>query len=78
MHALRLHANRVGLWGLSQGASIIPIAAGRSPDVAFVIAVGGCLDFEEQMRYFRANLFRRFGHPPAALDVALLPRGQRR
>jgi pimeloyl-ACP methyl ester carboxylesterase len=60
----------VGLWGLSQGASIIPISAGRSPDVAFVIAVGGCLDFEEQMRYFRANLFRRLRHPPAALDLA--------
>jgi pimeloyl-ACP methyl ester carboxylesterase len=65
-----INPNRVGLWGLSQGASIIPIAAGRSPDVAFVIAVGGCLDFEAQMRYFRANVFRRFGHPRAALDVA--------
>ncbi len=65
-----VNPNWVGLWGLSQGASIIPIAAGRSPDVAFVIAVGGCLDFEQQMRYYRANLFRRLGHPPAALDVA--------
>jgi fermentation-respiration switch protein FrsA (DUF1100 family) len=60
----------VGLWGLSQGASIIPIAAGRSPEVAFLIAVGGCLDFEEQMRYFRANLFRRLGHAPSVLDIA--------
>jgi fermentation-respiration switch protein FrsA (DUF1100 family) len=31
---------QIGLWGLSQGASIIPIAAGRSPEVAFLIAVG--------------------------------------
>jgi pimeloyl-ACP methyl ester carboxylesterase len=61
---------QVGLWGLSQGASIIPIAAGRSPEVAFVVAVGGCLDFEAQMRYFRANLFRRLGHPPPVLDIA--------
>jgi hypothetical protein len=38
--------------------------------VAFVIAVGGCLDLEGQMRYFRANLFRRLGHPPALLDIA--------
>jgi hypothetical protein len=38
--------------------------------VAFVIAVGGCLDFEEQMRYFRANLFRRRGLPRAGLDIA--------
>src|SRR5262249_62160455 len=61
---------QIGLWGLSQGASIIPIAASRSPKVAFVIAVGGCLDFEEQMRYFRGNLFRRLGHPRAVLDIA--------
>jgi hypothetical protein len=61
---------QVGLWGLSQGASIIPIAAGRDREVAFVIAVGGCLDFEAQMRYFLANLFRRRGLSPAALDVA--------
>jgi fermentation-respiration switch protein FrsA (DUF1100 family) len=61
---------QVGLWGLSQGASIIPIAAGRSPEVAFVVAVGGCLDFESQMRYFRANVFRRSGYPPALLDIA--------
>jgi uncharacterized protein len=65
-----INPNQVGLWGLSQGASIIPIAAGGSPEVAFVIAVGGCLDFEEQMRYFRANVFRRLAHPRAALDIA--------
>jgi dienelactone hydrolase len=65
-----INPTHVGLWGLSQGASVIPIAAGRSPDVAFVIAVGGCLDFEAQMRYFRANRFRRLGLPPAALDLA--------
>jgi hypothetical protein len=44
--------------------------AGRSSDVAFVIAVGGCLDWEGQMRYFRTNLFHREGLPPAALDIA--------
>src|SRR5262249_4771006 len=65
-----INPTQVGLWGLSQGASIIPIAASRSPEVAFVIAVGGCLDFEGQMRYFRANVFRRLGHPPAVLDIA--------
>jgi uncharacterized protein len=65
-----INPTQVGLWGLSQGASIIPIAAQGSPEVAFVIAVGGCLDFEGQMRYFRANVFRRLGHPPAVLDIA--------
>jgi dienelactone hydrolase len=61
---------QIGLWGLSQGASIIPLAASRSPEVAFLIPVGGCLDFESQMRYFRANLFHRFGYPPAVLEIA--------
>jgi pimeloyl-ACP methyl ester carboxylesterase len=65
-----VNPTQVGLWGLSQGASIIPLAAGRSPEVAFLIAVGGCLDFEGQMRYFRANVFRRLGHPSAVLDIA--------
>jgi pimeloyl-ACP methyl ester carboxylesterase len=65
-----INPTQVGLWGLSQGASVIPIAAGRSTEVAFVISVGGCLDFEGQMRYFRSNLFRRLGHPPAVLDIA--------
>lgn len=31
---------RVGLWGLSEGAFVAPLAAGRSTDVAFVITVG--------------------------------------
>jgi pimeloyl-ACP methyl ester carboxylesterase len=66
-----IDASKVGLWGLSQGASIIPIAAGRAPEnVAFVIAVGGGLDFERQGRYFRVNNFRRHGLPRAALDIA--------
>ncbi len=65
-----INPTQVGLWGLSQGASIIPIAASRSPEVAFVIAVGGCLDFEGQCATYRANLFRRLGHPSTALDIA--------
>src|SRR5262249_49832840 len=40
-----INPDQIGLWGLSEGASVIPIAANRSPKVAFVIAVGGCLEF---------------------------------
>jgi pimeloyl-ACP methyl ester carboxylesterase len=65
-----VNPERIGLWGLSQGGIIIPIAAGRSPEVAFLIAVGGPLELEEQMRYFRANLYRRRGLSKAVLDVA--------
>jgi hypothetical protein len=38
--------------------------------MAFLIAVGGCLDFQSQMRYFHANVFRRSGYPLALLDIA--------
>jgi pimeloyl-ACP methyl ester carboxylesterase len=62
--------HQIGLWGLSQGASIAPIAAGRSAEVSFVLAVGGCMDFEEALRYFRANVFRRAGYSPTLLDIA--------
>jgi pimeloyl-ACP methyl ester carboxylesterase len=65
-----INPSQVGLWGLSQGASIIPIAAADAPEVSFVIAVGGCLDFEEQMRYFRSNVYRRLGYSKAVLDIA--------
>lgn len=61
---------QVGLWGLSQGASIIPLAAARAPDASFLIAVGASMDFEDAMRHFRANLYRRLGHPQSVLDIA--------
>ncbi|QFY11257.1 alpha/beta fold hydrolase [Nonomuraea phyllanthi] len=31
--------DRVGLWGVSEGGWVVPIAAGKSPDVGFVILV---------------------------------------
>src|SRR5260221_48268 len=54
----------------SQGASIIPLTAVRSPDVAFLIAVSGCLSFDRQMYYYRANLFRQRELPDSLLDIA--------
>jgi dienelactone hydrolase len=60
----------VGLWGMSQGASTIPLAAVHSADVAFLIAVSGCLSGDEQMYYYRANLFRKYELPDPLLDVA--------
>lgn len=38
---LRVDATRVGLIGFSQGGHIVPLAAARSPEVAFVIDVSG-------------------------------------
>src|SRR5262249_43483078 len=65
-----IDSRRIGLWGMSQGASIIPLAAVRSSDVAFLIAVSGCLSFDRQMYYYRANLFRQRGLSDSLLDVA--------
>jgi dienelactone hydrolase len=36
-----IDAKRIGAWGLSQGGWLGPLAASRSADVAFVIAVSG-------------------------------------
>jgi len=44
LHLLRSRADvdpaRSGLWGLSEGAWVAPLAANRSPDVKFLITVG--------------------------------------
>lgn len=46
-------ADRVGLWGVSEGACIALLAAGGNTDVAFVIAVSGPFGISplEQLRY---------------------------
>jgi dienelactone hydrolase len=64
-----IDAHHLGLWGMSQGASLIVLAA-PSPDVAFLVAVSGCMWFEEQMYYYRENLFAKYELPDSLLDVA--------
>lgn len=51
----------VGLWGISQGGWILPIAAARAaPD--FVIVVSGCAQTaRQQQRYLHGNNLRRHG-----------------
>jgi len=34
-----IDARHIGVWGLSEGGLVAPLAAARSPDVAFVVAV---------------------------------------
>ncbi len=47
---------RVGLWGISQGGLLGPLAASMSPGVAFVISVSGPgVSIAEQAIYLRAN-----------------------
>ncbi len=57
-----IDAHRIGVWGLSQGGWLGPLAASRSKDVAFVIAVSGPgVSPGEQMIFYYANQLRDRG-----------------
>jgi dienelactone hydrolase len=57
-----IHPNRIGVWGLSQGGWLGPLAAARSKDVRFVIAVSGPgVSPGEQMIFYYANQLRHAG-----------------
>src|SRR5215831_11815101 len=59
-----IDAKQIGVWGLSQGGWLGPLAASRSADVAFVIAVSGPgVSPGEQMIVYYANELRRQGLP---------------
>jgi dienelactone hydrolase len=56
--------NHIGVWGLSQGGWLAPLAASRSSDVSFVIAVSGPgISPGEQMLFYYANELRAQGLP---------------
>jgi dienelactone hydrolase len=62
-------AGRIGVWGLSQGGWLGPLAASRSRDVKFVIAVSGPgVSPAEQMVFYYASQLRRDGVSEA--DIA--------
>ena len=48
-----IRKDRVGLWGFSQGATVAPLAASESSDVAFVIEVSGY-----QLPIWQQDLYR--------------------
>ncbi len=57
-----IDAKRIGVWGLSQGGWLGPLAASRSADVSWVIAVSGPgVSPGEQMIVYYANELRRDG-----------------
>jgi dienelactone hydrolase len=57
-----IDAKQIGVWGLSQGGWLGPLAASRSADVAFVIAVSGPgVSPGEQMIVYYANELRAQG-----------------
>jgi len=66
-----IDAARIGVWGLSQGGWLGPLAAARSSDVKFVIAVSGpAVSPGEQMVFYYANELRRRGLSDAEIDEA--------
>jgi pimeloyl-ACP methyl ester carboxylesterase len=65
-------ARKVGLWGISQGGWIGPLAASRSDQVAFVINHSGPgTSLRRQDTYMTANVLRAQGVPPDDIGLAL-------
>jgi pimeloyl-ACP methyl ester carboxylesterase len=61
----------IGVWGLSQGGWLGPLAASRSADISFVIAVSGPgVSPGEQMFVYYANELRDQGMPEADVREA--------
>lgn len=70
-----INPKKIGLWGLSQGGWLAPLAASRSKDIAFLIVVsGGGVTPAEQEVYDDEVKLRDKGYPPTevAEAVALL------
>jgi uncharacterized protein len=69
--AAALGAERVGLWGLSQGAWVAPLAATLSADVAFVITIAATgVTPAEQMLYANRRQLELAGYGPEAVQRA--------
>jgi len=69
-----IDAEQVGLWGISQGGWVAPLAATRSERIAFLVLLASVgVTPAEQMRYATAEQIRRagFGDDAAARAVAL-------
>src|SRR5580704_18114584 len=66
-----IDTRRIGVWGLSQGGWLGPLAASRSADISFVIAVSGPgVSPGEQMLVYYANELRDRGVPEADVREA--------
>ena len=67
-----IETNKMGLWGISQGGWLGPLAASRSDTVAFVICVSGSgVDAHTQMNFAIPNLLRADGCTEEEIREAL-------
>src|SRR5215208_2878008 len=70
--ARELDVDTVGLWGISQGGWVAPLAATRSPRIAFLVLLASTgVTPAEQMRYAVAEQIRRAGFGPDAVSRAV-------
>ncbi len=66
-----LGADRIGLWGFSQGAWVAPLASTLSGDVAFVITIAATgVTPAEQMRYANRRRLELAGYGPEVVERA--------
>ena len=78
-HALarfsRIDPNKIGFWGMSQGGWLAVLAAGRSKDTAFAIAVSSPLvTAGEQMQFATGNLLTVRGYSQSDVQDMLAAR----
>jgi pimeloyl-ACP methyl ester carboxylesterase len=78
-HALakfpRIDQKKIGFWGLSQGGWLAVLAAGRSKDAAFAIAVSAPLvTADEQMKFATRNLLTVRGYSQSDVQEMLAAR----
>ena len=67
-----IDAKRVGLWGISQGGWVGPLAASQSGKVAFVINHSGPgTSLRRQDTYMTANVLKEQGVSPDDIDLVL-------
>lgn len=71
----RIDPQRVGIWGLSQGGWLALLAASRSSEPAFIIAVSAPLVSPDVQMMFRSvNVLRVNGYPQADIEQMIATR----
>lgn len=71
----RIGPQRVGIWGLSQGGWLALLAASRSSEPAFIIAVSAPLVSPDVQMMFRSvNVLRVNGYPQADIEQMIATR----
>jgi pimeloyl-ACP methyl ester carboxylesterase len=69
---LRIDSGRIGLWGISQGGWIAPLAAAGLPETAFLVAVSPAgVTPGEQMAFATRALMRQAGYGDESVEQML-------